>query len=170
MGDAPDELLGVPSMRARGGVGREDHFRPRRTHRQRADLEVARQVALHDRHALFREAGRADVARLVLEIVLDHQADLRTDESAGLYRGVDIRLSGVGEVLDLPASCTRGGANLRTVGVHHRAQPEGRGLVAHDSELRFGDRWPGTDSLALRRKDLDQVRALLLTPPDHRPE
>jgi hypothetical protein len=81
-------------------------------HCQGADLEVTRQVALHDGHPFVGEPARADVARPVLEVVLDHESDLRTDVRACLHRGVDIGLSGVREMFYFQAPGARGGACL----------------------------------------------------------
>src|SRR6266567_8529138 len=168
--DAAEKLLGVASMRARGGVGREDDFCAARTHRERAYLEVARQVALHDSHPFIREPTGSHVPRSVLEIVLNHQADLWTDIGTHLHGGVDILLRGVGQVLYLAASSAGGGARLSAVRMHHRPQPDRRGFAAEYAELVLGERRPGAHALAPRREDLDEIRALLLSPPDHRAE
>jgi hypothetical protein len=46
--------------------------------------------------------------------------------------------------------------------VDHRAHSLSLGLAAEDPELRLGERGSGADALAVRREDLDQVRALFL--------
>jgi hypothetical protein len=54
--------------------------------------------------------------------------------------------------------------------MHHRAQPERRRLAAQNAKLLFRERRTRADTLALRREDLDQIRALLLSPSHERAE
>jgi hypothetical protein len=71
-------------------------------------------------------------------------------------------------MLDLTTSGARGGARLRAIGVHHRAKPERGCFTAQLPELLLGERRARADALALRREDLDQIRALLFSPTHQR--
>src|SRR5262249_21435533 len=146
---AAEDLLGVATVRAGRRVGGEHDLGARRVHGDGADLEVAWQVALHDVHALVREAAGADVSRTILEVVLHDEADLRADVGARLHGCIDVLLRRVGRVLDLSAAGARRGAGLRAVSMHHAPQSDRGGFVAEYLELRFGDRRTRADTFTL---------------------
>jgi len=168
---AVDDLLGAPAVRAGTGVGPHDQLQPAHRERVLEHLALHRNALLGEGEALFVEIADAQVAGLVLEIVLRHEPDVRLEPGAVLLHQLELgggRLAAVGH---RRASRQRRGADRRrAVRMDPRAQPERLRFRAGRLNLCIGHRLRPAFAAALRREQLHEVGAVGFHLADERPD
>src|SRR6476661_3443604 len=116
--------------------------------------------------ALLRVVAGAEVALLVLEVVLRDQADVRLEIRAMLRHERELAVRQLAAVRAGRAARDRRGARRRyRMGADPRSLAGAPRLIARGAYLRIGERLPTAFADALRRENLDDVGASR----DHRP-
>ncbi len=150
-------------MAAGHGVRPHHHLEPRRPDRLAEERAVHRHDLLHEPEPRLRVVADAEEARLVLEVVLDHEPDVRLEVGATLRHQRELRGRGARTVRHAraPRQCggTDGGGGVR---VHPGAHALRARLTARRRDLQVGERLAAAVPDAARREDLDHVRAARL--------
>ena len=144
-------------MSAGDGVGAHWHLHPR-CQRFLEHWIVGRHGLFHEREAFLRVVPDAEELRLVLDVVLEHEADVRIEVDAMIGHVRERLFVDIGAVLDLgaPGSCGRQD-RIGRVGVDEGTEPDGLRFAARGAELHIGHRFPAAVANALGGEDLDQI-------------
>ena len=129
---------------------------------------IHRQNLLHRRKTFLRVARCAQILFLVQQIVLDDQPGLRVQIRPLLRHQFQVVVRRQRAVLDLRASCESRRTHCILIRVHQRPQPLLLRLIARRVQLFLRKRHPSALPYALRRENLDRVRARLLLFPHER--
>ena len=166
---AADQVLHVPAVCAGDRVGPPHDLESRRRARPLECGNGEWNCLLHRRESRLVVVADALVLGAIVEIVAEDEAALRIEIRAALRHEAEHLVGRKDAVLDLRAAGERGGLHaLGAVGVHDRAQPLRFRLAADRIELVLRQCRRAAVANALRREDLDQVRALGLALPNDR--
>src|SRR5690349_12853849 len=125
-------------MRASDSIGAEDDLQIRSRKGTPEQVSIERQRGFHLLETFLGVVADAEEVLLVIEIVLDDEADLGIEPGAALGHELEIIVSREGTVLNRGAAGQDGRADRGFVGVHNRAEALPGGLTASGRELLVG--------------------------------
>ena len=118
---AVKKFFGVAAVRSRHCIGAVNDFQSRDFQRALHQIGIQRQRFLHGGKALFGVTVNPNETLLVLQIVVDHQPDLRIEECAVLGHGAQIIVGGEGPVFHHRATGFGCGRHCGPISMHRRA-------------------------------------------------